>query len=103
MLVLYDRYTEASGLNIHVWKSTYYIFNCSPDPYEELQSKGISTPETEILFLYLGLEPASNMNTTLRETFQKIDLKAIKRYILATTPPTNILHSAALIISAMTP
>jgi hypothetical protein len=54
MFVLYDRYTEASGLNIHVWKSTYYIFNCSPDLYKELQRKGISTPGTTFSALGFG-------------------------------------------------
>jgi hypothetical protein len=36
-------------------------------------------------------------------TLNKIDLKAAKRRILATGPPTDILHKATLINSALTP
>jgi hypothetical protein len=39
----------------------------------------------------------------ISETLSKIDLKAIKRRILATAPPTDILHRATLINSAITP
>jgi hypothetical protein len=39
----------------------------------------------------------------IRETLNKIDLKATKQRILATAPPTDILHRATLINSALTP
>jgi hypothetical protein len=39
----------------------------------------------------------------LSETLNKIDLKAAKRRILATAPPTDILHRATLINSALIP
>ncbi len=39
----------------------------------------------------------------MRGTLQKIDIKATKRRLLATAPPTDILHRATLINSALTP
>jgi hypothetical protein len=44
-----------------------------------------------------------SIEDTLRETLQKIDRKALKWTILATTPPMNILHRATLINSAQIP
>jgi hypothetical protein len=52
---------------------------------------------------HLGIELAGTIEDTVRETIQKIDLKAVKRRILATTPPTDILHRATLINSALVP
>jgi hypothetical protein len=52
---------------------------------------------------HLGIELGTNMQTTLSETLNKIDLKATKRRILATAPPTDILHRATLINSALVP
>jgi hypothetical protein len=39
----------------------------------------------------------------ISETLSKIDLKATKRRILATAPPTDVLHRATLINSALIP
>ncbi len=39
----------------------------------------------------------------MQGTLQKIDIKAIKRRILATSPPTDTLHRATLINSALVP
>ncbi len=52
---------------------------------------------------HLGIELATTIEDTVRETMQKIDMKAVKRRILATTPPTDILHRATLINAAMVP
>jgi hypothetical protein len=52
---------------------------------------------------HLGIELAKTIEDMVRETMQKIDMKAVKRRILATTPPTDILHRATLINAAMVP
>jgi hypothetical protein len=52
---------------------------------------------------HLGIELAKTIEDTVRTTMQKIDVKAVKRRILATTPLTDILHRATLINSAMVP
>jgi hypothetical protein len=39
----------------------------------------------------------------MQGTLQKIDIKAVKRRILATSPPTDALHRATLINSALVP
>jgi hypothetical protein len=43
------------------------------------------------------------MQITLNETLNKIDLKAAKQRILVTAPPTDIIHRATLINSALIP
>ncbi len=50
---------------------------------------------------HLGIELAKTIEDTIGETMQKIDMKAVKRRILATSLPTDILHRATLINSAM--
>ncbi len=100
LLDLYNRYTGVSGLNINVHKSTILCVNCSPELKLNLQNQGFSTPDT---IRHLGIELGPNIQTTVRETLNKIDLKAAKRRILATAPPTDILHRATLINSALVP
>jgi hypothetical protein len=65
-----------------------------------LQDQGFSTPDT---IRHLGIELGPNMRSTISETLAKIDLKAAKRRILATAPPTDVLHRATLINSALIP
>ncbi len=66
---------------------------------EALRDIGFTTMETN---RHLGLELGMDMKITIKETL-KIDLKTVKRRILATTPPTDMLYRATLIKSAMTP
>jgi hypothetical protein len=79
----------------------YYIcINCDPELTHNLQNQGFSTPTT---IRHLGIELGASIETTISETLSKIDLKTTKRRILATAPPTDILHRATLIDSALTP
>jgi hypothetical protein len=100
LLAIYDRYTGVSGLNINVRKSTALCINSAQSLVQELQDRGFATPTS---MRHLGIELAGTIEDTVRETIQKIDLKAVKRRILATTPPTDILHRATLINSALVP
>jgi hypothetical protein len=53
----------------------------------------------------MNMEMDMNINffiALIRETLNKIDLKATKRRILATAPHTDILHRATLINFALT-
>jgi hypothetical protein len=100
LLAIYDRYTGVSGLNITVRKSTALCINSAPSLVQELRDRGFTTPAS---MRHLGIELAGTIENTVRETIQKIDLKAVKRRILATTPPTDILHRATLINSALVP
>ena len=43
------------------------------------------------------------MEGTIQRTLEAIDVKAVKRRINATTPPTDILHRATLLNTAFTP
>jgi hypothetical protein len=100
ILDLYKRYTGVSGLNINVRKSTILCVNCTPDLMQDLQAQGFSTPPT---IRNLGIELGLTIQNTITETINKIDLTTTRRRILATAPPTDILHRAMLINSALTP
>jgi hypothetical protein len=100
ILDLYNRYTGVSGLNINVRKSTILCINSTPELTRDLQNQGFSTPAT---IRHLGIELGPTIQTTITETISKIDLKTTRRRILATAPPTDILHRATLINSALTP
>ena len=52
---------------------------------------------------YLGIQLGQNIEQTVETTLEKTNLKSIKRRIMATTPPTDILHRATLINTALTP
>jgi hypothetical protein len=65
-----------------------------------LQALGIETPEN---IKHLGLQLGQDIERTVTETMIKIDPKALKRRILATTPPTDLLHRALLIKTALIP
>ncbi len=88
-------YTVVNGLDINIQKSTVPRIHCSLELTQELHQKGFSTAEKN---QYLGVELSNNMNTTLRETFNKNDLKAIERCNLATTPslPALLTFSTGL-------
>jgi hypothetical protein len=100
LLAIYDRYTGVSGLNINVRKSSALCINTVPSLVQDLQQKGFATPDS---MRHLGIELAKTIEDTVHETIQKIDLKAVRRRILATTPPTDTLHRATLINSALVP
>jgi hypothetical protein len=98
--VIYDRYTGVSGLNINLRKSSVLCINSPPALIQDFQRKGFATPNS---MRHLGLQLSKTIEDTMRETLQKIDLKAIKQRILATSPPTDTLHRATLINSALVP
>jgi hypothetical protein len=87
ILDLHNRYTGVSGLNINVRKSTILFV---PELTLSLQRQGFSTPAT---IRHLGIELGPTIQTMLGETISTIDLKAAKRRILATAPPTDVLQS----------
>jgi hypothetical protein len=100
LLDMYHRYTGVSGLNIIVRKSTILCINSTPALVRALQEKGFSAPNT---MRHLGIELSINIQNTIKETISKIDLKTTKRRIMATSPPTEVLHRATLITSAIIP
>ncbi len=100
LLVIYNRYTGVSGLIINIRKSSAPCINSARSLIQDLQHRGFTTPES---MRHLGIEIARTIEDTLCETTQKIDMKAVKRRILATTPPTDSLHRATLINSALVP
>jgi hypothetical protein len=100
LLAIYDRYTGVSGLNINLRKSSALCINTTDALIQELQNRGFATPDR---MRHLGIELGKTMEDTIQGTLQKIDVKAIKRRILATSPPTDTLHRATLINSALVP
>jgi hypothetical protein len=52
---------------------------------------------------HLGIELARTIEETIKATVQRIEVKAVKWRILATTPPIDTLHRVTLINAAMVP
>jgi hypothetical protein len=100
LLAIYDRYTGGSGLNINLRKSSVLCINTPPALIQDFQHRGFTTPNS---MRHLGIELSKAIEDTMQETLQKIDLKAIKRRTLVTSPPTDTLHRATLINSALVP
>jgi hypothetical protein len=100
LLDIYSDYQKVSGLNINISKSKALCINTSEEVIEGLQNMQINTPtHVKHLGIYLGETIESTINATMRETESKL----IKRRILATTPPTDLLHRALLVNTAFTP
>jgi len=96
----YGQYTRVSGLNINLGKTTALCINTSEEIIRDLQNMGINTPETtKHLGIYLGV----SIEATMEATMANIQPKRIQRRIRATTPPTDLLHRAILINSALIP
>jgi hypothetical protein len=100
LLAIYDRYTGVSGLNINLRKSSALCINTPEALVLDFQLRGFTTPDH---MRHLGIELGKTIEDTVHGTLQKIDVKAIKRRIQATTPPTDTLHRATLINSALIP
>ena len=97
---LYNQYTTVSGLNINIRKTTALCINTSPRVIQGLNQMGIETLET---CKHLGLHLGKNIEDTMEVTMRNTEPKRIKRRILGTTPPTDILHRALLINTALIP
>jgi hypothetical protein len=52
---------------------------------------------------HLGLHLGKTISSTVIVTMAKIEPKIIKRRILATTQPTDVLHRATLVTTALIP
>ena len=74
--------------------------NTPPDILQIIRDTGIQTPDT---IRYLGVQLGINMEETIKATIAHINPKAIKRRIMATTPPTDLVHRATLINRALIP
>jgi hypothetical protein len=100
LLAIYDRYTGVSGLNINIRKSSALCINTPEALIRDFQLRGFTTPDS---MRHLGIELGKTIESTIQGTLQKIDLKSTRRRILASTPPTDTLHRATLINSALVP
>jgi hypothetical protein len=97
---LYNQYSTVSGLNINIRKNSSPLHQHPALSHPCLNIMGIETPENcKHLGLYLGKNIESMMECTMRNT----EPKGIKRRILGTTPPTDLLHRALLINTALIP
>ncbi len=52
---------------------------------------------------HLGLHLGKTVASTVATTMARIEPKLIKRRILPTTPPTDILHRATLVTTGLIP
>jgi hypothetical protein len=87
-------------LNINVSKTTALCINTNRDIQEGLEQAGLALTNSA---KHLGIHLAPTIEATVEATMAAIDPKAIERRILATTPPTDMLHRALLANMAFTP
>ena len=99
MQTIYNLYTKVSGLNINISQSTALCINTDPAIVNIIQETGIQTPNNTIR--YLGVQLGHTIEGSITATIAHINPKAIRRRILATTPPTDLLHRATLINRAL--
>jgi hypothetical protein len=98
VLSLYDEYTGVSGLNINIAKTTALCINSPDQLCEGLRHMGMTTPDN---VKHLGILLGKTMDSTVEATMANIEPKLVKRRILATTPPTDVLHRATLVTTAL--
>ena len=99
-LQTYESYRRVSGLNINIRKTEALCINTPQEIQDLMHRLGINTPPS---LKHLGLHLATTIEGTIACTMTNIEPKAIKRRIFATTPPTDLLHRATLINTALTP
>ena len=97
---IYRQYKEVSGLNVNISKTSVLCINTPAPIVETLQQLGFKTPTT---LKHLGITLGRNMAETIQQTMEGIDAKAMRRRILGTTPPTDMLHKATLVNMAYIP
>ncbi len=85
---------------MNISKTSILCINTPEQVKNTLQELGFKTPET---MKHLGITLAKTMVDTVEATIQSINEKAIQRRILATTPPTDMLHRATLVKKAYIP
>ena len=96
----YDTYKQVSGLGVNIQKTTALCINTPEDVLQDIRQLGITTPEH---IKHLGIHLGKTLESTITETMLQIAPKAITRRIMATTPPTDLLHRATLINVALLP
>jgi hypothetical protein len=74
---------DIQGSAVSKSMSSVLCINSAPSLKQDLQHKGFATPDRK---RYLGIELAKTIEDTVRETMQRIDMKAIKRIILCHYP-----------------
>jgi len=97
---LYEKYTKVSGLKINYKKSSALCINTAAEVEGHIAECGIPVvAESDCLGIILG----KTMDESIERTLDKIDPKLVKKRVLATTPPTSMLHRAILLNVAVQP
>jgi hypothetical protein len=91
VLSLHDEHATISSLNININKAMALCINIPAPLCELLQRLGMKTTHN---VKHLGLHLRKTIDSTVEVTLIKIEPKLIKHEILATTPPTDVLHRA---------
>ena len=97
---VYNDFKQVSGLNINIAKTSVLCINTNEEIVRSLRDIGLATPDN---LKHLGIWLCKTMRDTISTTMNNIDNKAAQRRILATTPPTDILHRATLLNIAYMP
>ena len=95
----YEAYAKVSGLTVNIRKSQILFINTDPNLINDVQGLGL---QTVTQMRYLGIQIADNLSDTIKFSYEVIDVKAIRKKILATSPPTDMLHRSMLVNIALT-
>ena len=87
-------------LNTNFAKSSALCLNKADEVQEELQQIQI---EVQNHIKHLGIYQGETIQSTLNETIRTTEAKLIKQRILATSPPTDMLHRSILVNMAFIP
>jgi hypothetical protein len=97
-LSLYNEYIVIIGLIINKTMALY--INTPAPPSEHLQLLSMKPPDN---VKHLKLQLGKTIESTVEATLAQTEPKLVKGRILATTPPMDVLHRAALINTAPFP
>ena len=100
ILQVYADYKKVSGLSINTRKSTALCINTQENVIEGLRELGINVSGT---VKHLGIQLGETVQSTIVQTLRQAETKMQLKRILATTPPSDLLHRAQLVNVAFTP
>ena len=97
---IYSDYAIFSGLHINLCKSNVLCVNTPDYLLNALHETGVNTPTT---IKYLGIQLSTTVKDTINNTIHAVQSKSVRRRILATSTPTDMLHRSILLNRTLIP
>ncbi len=97
---IYSDYATVSGLHINLRKTNVLCINTPDHLLNALHEIGVNTPTT---IKYLGIQLSTTLKDTINNTIHAVQSKSVRRRILATSTPTDMLHRSILLNRTLIP